>query len=79
MDAGEDFRGSAAPRATSSPRRSAPSTTRTSSASCAATALLPRGEDEELECGAFRVLRRLLQRRALTVRQLLEAAETDER
>lgn len=35
------------------------------------------GEDEELECGAFRLLRRLLRKRVVTVRQILDAVRPD--
>ena len=36
------------------------------------------GEDEELECGAFRLLRHLLKKRVVTVRQILDAVRPED-
>jgi hypothetical protein len=36
------------------------------------------GEDEELECGAFRLLRRLLKKKAISVQAILDAVREDE-
>jgi hypothetical protein len=40
---------------------------------CSDCPFYKEGEDEELECGAFRLLRHLLRRRALTVQTILDA------
>jgi hypothetical protein len=40
---------------------------------CSDCPFYKEGEDEELECGAFRLLRHLLRRRALTVQAILDA------
>lgn len=40
---------------------------------CSDCPFYKEGEDEELECGAFRLLRHLLRTKALTVRTILEA------
>jgi len=45
---------------------------------CSDCPFYKEGEDEELECGAFRLLRHLLRRRVLTVRQILEAVGADD-
>jgi hypothetical protein len=40
---------------------------------CSDCPFYKEGEDEELECGAFRLLRHLLRRKVLTVRAILDA------
>lgn len=40
---------------------------------CSDCPFYKEGEDEELECGAFRLLRHLLRRRVVTVRAILDA------
>ena len=40
---------------------------------CSDCPFYKEGEDEELECGAFRLLRHLLRARALTVQAVLDA------
>jgi len=47
---------------------------------CSDCQFYKEGEDEELECGAFMLLRHLLRRKALTVQGILEAVQqADER
>lgn len=47
---------------------------------CSDCPFYKEGEDEELECGAFRLLRHLLRKRVVTVRQILDAVQPgDER
>ncbi len=47
---------------------------------CSDCPFYKEGEDEELECGAFMLLRHLLRRKAVTVKAILEAVRTgDER
>ena len=47
---------------------------------CSDCPFYKEGEDEELECGAFRLLRHLLRRKVVTVREILEAVRPgDER
>ena len=47
---------------------------------CSDCPFYKEGEDEELECGAFTLLRHLLRRRALTVQAVLAAVrDADER
>jgi hypothetical protein len=47
---------------------------------CSDCPFYKEGEDEELECGAFRLLRHLLRKKVLTVQAILDAARTgDER
>jgi hypothetical protein len=45
---------------------------------CSDCPFYKEGEDEELECGAFRLLRHLLRKRVLTVRQVLDAVQSDD-
>jgi len=46
---------------------------------CSDCPFYTEGEDEELECGAFMLLRHLLRRKVLTVRGILDAVQrTDE-
>ncbi len=45
---------------------------------CSDCPFFKEGEDEELECGAFRLLRLLLRRRVLTVGQILDAVRPDD-
>jgi hypothetical protein len=45
---------------------------------CSDCPFYKEGEDEELECGAFRLLRHLLRRRVVTVAQILEAVRPDD-
>ena len=45
---------------------------------CSDCPFYKEGEDEELECGAFRLLRHLLRRKVLTVREILEAVRTED-
>jgi hypothetical protein len=45
---------------------------------CSDCPFYKEGEDEELECGAFRLLRRLLRARVLTVRQVLDAVRAED-
>ncbi|HWR98164.1 MAG TPA: hypothetical protein VN317_07045 [Candidatus Methanoperedens sp.] len=40
---------------------------------CSDCPFYKEGEDEELECGAFRLLRHLLRRKTLTVQAVLDA------
>lgn len=40
---------------------------------CSDCPFYKEGEDEELECGAFRLLRHLLRRKVLTVQAVLDA------
>ena len=40
---------------------------------CSDCPFYKEGEDEELECGAFRLLRHLLRKRVLTVQAILDA------
>ena len=40
---------------------------------CSDCPFYKEGEDEELECGAFRLLRHLLRRKVLTVQAILDA------
>jgi hypothetical protein len=46
---------------------------------CCDCAFYKPGEDEELECGAFRLLRHLLRKKAITVQAILDAVREDER
>ena len=47
---------------------------------CSDCPFYKEGEDEELECGAFMLLRHLLRKKVVTVRAILDAARTgDER
>lgn len=41
---------------------------------CSDCPFYKEGEDEELECGAFMLLRHLLRRKAVSVRAILDAA-----
>jgi hypothetical protein len=45
---------------------------------CSDCAFYKEGEDEELECGAFQLLRHLLRRKVLTVRAILDAVRTED-
>jgi len=45
---------------------------------CSDCPFYKEGEDEELECGAFKLLRHLLRRRVVTVAQILEAVRADD-
>ena len=44
---------------------------------CSDCPFYKEGEDEELECGAFRLLRHLLRTKVLTVRAALDAVRPD--
>jgi hypothetical protein len=46
---------------------------------CSDCPFYKEGEDEELECGAFRLLRHLLRRKVLTVQAILPAVRPDGR
>jgi hypothetical protein len=47
---------------------------------CSDCPFYKEGEDEELECGAFMLLRHLLRKKAVTVRAILDAVQRpDER
>ena len=47
---------------------------------CSDCPFYKEGEDEELECGAFRLLRHLLRKKVVTVRAILDAVQPgDER
>ena len=47
---------------------------------CSDCPFYKEGEDEELECGAFMLLRHLLRKKAVTVQSILDAVRTgDER
>ena len=47
---------------------------------CSDCPFYKEGEDEELECGAFMLLRHLLRKKAVTVQAILDAVRTgDER
>jgi hypothetical protein len=47
---------------------------------CSDCPFYKEGEDEELECGAFRLLRHLLREKVVTVRAILDAVQPgDER
>ena len=47
---------------------------------CSDCPFYKEGEDEELECGAFMLLRHLLRKKAVTVQAILDAArQPDER
>lgn len=43
---------------------------------CSDCPFYKEGEDEELECGAFMLLRHLLRRKVLTVQTILDAVRT---
>lgn len=45
---------------------------------CSDCPFYKEGEDEELECGAFRLLRRLLLRKVVTVQAILEAVQAED-
>ena len=45
---------------------------------CSDCPFYKEGEDEELECGAFRLLRHLLRRKVLTVQAVLDAVRADD-
>ena len=45
---------------------------------CSDCPFYKEGEDEELECGAFRLLRHLLRRKVVTVQAILEAVRGGE-
>lgn len=45
---------------------------------CSDCPFYKEGEDEELECGAFRLLRHLLKKRVVTVRQILDAVRPED-
>ena len=46
---------------------------------CSDCPFYKEGEDEELECGAFRLLRHLLRRKVLTVQAIVAAVQPDDR
>ena len=45
---------------------------------CSDCPFYKEGEDEELECGAFRLLRHLLRKKVLTVPAILEAVRDED-